>query len=84
MGIWPMKSRGAAFNPLVIPRLRALRAMAESVNGDIDIQVAGGVNRGHVVDLVASGATTLALGTGLYRAENMAAEVSAIREAAEG
>lgn len=75
-------TRGATFNPLVLPRLRGIREMVEAVSADVDIQVAGGVNRGQVAELAASGATALALGAGLYRAPDMALEVAAIRRLA--
>ena len=72
-------TRGAAFNPLVLPRLRAARAMVDAAGAAVDVQVAGGVNRGHVAELATAGANSLALGGGLYKASEMAAEVVAIR-----
>lgn len=77
-------TRGAAFNPLVLPRLRAVRAMVAAAGSAVDIQVAGGVNRGHIGDLVAAGVGSVALGAGLYRVPDMAAEVEAMRELAVG
>ena len=77
-------ARGAAFNPLVLPRLRTVRTLAEAAGKTVDIQVAGGVNRTHVADLVAAGATTLALGGGLYKVPDMAQEVDEIRKLAAG
>ena len=73
---------GAAFNPLVLPRLRMVRTLAEDAGKTVDIQVAGGVKRSHVADLVAAGATTLALGGGLYKVPDMAQEVAEIRKMA--
>ena len=75
-------ARGAAFNPLVLPRLRMVRTLAEDAGKTVDIQVAGGVKRAHVADLVAVGATTLALGGGLYKVPDMAQEVAEIRKMA--
>ncbi len=77
-------ARGAAFNPLVLPRLRTVRTLAEAAGKTVDIQVAGGVKRTHVADLVAAGATTLALGGGLYKVPDMAQEVAEIRKMANG
>jgi ribulose-phosphate 3-epimerase len=77
-------TRGSAFNPLVLPRLRAVREMVDAAGAAVDVQVAGGVIRGHVAALAAGGAMTLALGGGLYKVPDMAAEVGAIREAAAG
>jgi ribulose-phosphate 3-epimerase len=72
-------TRGASFNSLVLPRIRTVKEMAEATGATVDIQVAGGVKRQHVPDLVAAGATTLAMGGGLYRVTDMAKEVAEIR-----
>jgi ribulose-phosphate 3-epimerase len=76
-------SKGAAFNPLVLPRLRQVHQLATASEKTIDRQVAGGVKREHVADLAAAGATTLALGGGLYKVPDMAQEVAAIRAVAQ-
>lgn len=76
-------SRGAAFNPLVLPRVRQVRQLIAAAPGcTVDLQVAGGVKREQVAALVAAGATTLALGGGLYKVTDMAAEVNWLRQAA--
>ena len=72
-------TRGAHFNPLVLPRLRAVRAMVDAAQAAVDLQVAGGVNRNHIEALAAGGADSLALGGGLYMVPDMAAELAAIR-----
>jgi ribulose-phosphate 3-epimerase len=77
-------THGASFNPLVLPRLHTAHAMAEAASKPLDIQVAGGVKREYVSDLVAAGATTIALGGGLYKVPNMAQEVAEIRRVAGG
>jgi ribulose-phosphate 3-epimerase len=73
-------SHGAVFNPLVLPRIRAVRGMAETAGVELDIQVAGSVKRQHVPDLAAAGATAIAFGGGLYRVPDMAVEVSEMRK----
>ncbi len=73
-------ARGASFDPLVLPRLRAVREMVDAAGATVDIQVAGGVKREHIPDLVAAGATTLAMGGGLYKVPDMAQEVIEIRK----
>jgi ribulose-phosphate 3-epimerase len=73
-------TRGASFDPLVLPRVRQARAMAQAARVPLDIQVAGGVNRTHVTDLVTAGATTLAMGGGIYRVRDMAQEVAEMRK----
>lgn len=72
-------ARGAAFNPLVLPRVRQVRQLMTTAGVDVDIQVAGGVKRAHVADLVAAGVSTLALGGGIYNVADMAAEVATLR-----
>ena len=72
-------ARGAQFDPLVLPRIKAVADMAKNAGVPLDIQIAGGVNRSNIPALVAAGATTLAIGGGIYRAPDMAAEVTAIR-----
>ncbi len=72
-------ARGATFNPLVLSRVEAVAEMARAANADLDVQVAGGVNRNHVTALSHVGATSFALGAGLYKASDMAREVAELR-----
>ena len=72
-------TRGASFEPRVLPRVRAVRQMVEAVGATVDIQVAGGIRVGHIQELVAAGATSLALGGGLYREPDMARAVAHMR-----
>jgi ribulose-phosphate 3-epimerase len=75
-------TKGASFDTGVLPRIRAVRQMIDAARVDVDLQVAGGVQREHVPSLIAAGATTLALGGGLYRVADMVAEVRALRQVA--
>lgn len=75
-------TQGAAFDPAVLPRIEAVRAMIDSAGATVDLQVAGGVKRQHVLDLVAAGASTIALGGGIYRVPDMAQEVAEMRRLA--
>ncbi|HXF63740.1 MAG TPA: ribulose-phosphate 3-epimerase, partial [Caldilineaceae bacterium] len=52
-------TRGASFDPRVLPRLRTVRRMVEETGAAVDIQVAGGVKREHLPALVEAGADTL-------------------------
>jgi ribulose-phosphate 3-epimerase len=72
-------TRGAEFNPLVLARVRAVVALCAAADVRLDLQVAGGVKREHGATLAAAGAASLALGGGLYRVPDMAAEVAAMR-----
>jgi ribulose-phosphate 3-epimerase len=75
------RTGGASFTPLVLPRLRTVR---ESACVGLDVQVAGGVNRHNAGDIVAAGATSLALGAGIYRVEDMDQEISTLRTLLSG
>lgn len=77
-------TRGASFDPLVLPRVRRVREMVETAGATVDIQVAGGVKRDHIPDLIAAGATTLAMGGGIYKVPDMAREVAEMRALAVG
>ncbi|NJN97786.1 MAG: ribulose-phosphate 3-epimerase [Anaerolineales bacterium] len=77
-------TRGASFDPLVLPRVRRVRDMIEAAGAAVDIQVAGGVKREHVPDLIAAGTTTLAMGAGIYKVPDMAREVAEMRALAVG
>jgi pentose-5-phosphate-3-epimerase len=50
----------------------------------LDVQVAGGVRREHTREVAAAGATSVAMGGGLYRVPDMAREVAEIRAHAAG
>jgi pentose-5-phosphate-3-epimerase len=56
--------------------------MIDAAGATVDLQVAGGVKQEHVAALMDAGATTLALGGGLYRVPDMAAEVASLRQVA--
>lgn len=76
-------TRGALFDPLVLPRVRRVRDMVEAAGAAVDIQVAGGVKREHIPDLIAAGTTTLAMGAGIYKVPDMAREVADMRALAD-
>lgn len=70
-------ARGASFNPLVVPRAARLREAARAA--DVELQVAGGVNRDNAAEVVRAGADALALGAGIYAVIDMAAELTELR-----
>jgi len=73
-------TKGASFDPAVLPRLERVREMARAAGSPCEIEAAGGVNRNNIHALVAAGATTLSLGAGIYTAPDMRREVAEIRE----
>lgn len=72
-------SRGAGHDVRVLPRVAALRAAIDAAGVPVELQVGGGINRANLEPLVSAGADAAALGAGLYRADDMAAEVVALR-----
>ena len=72
-------TRGASFDPSVLPRLQRVREMARAADSACDIQVAGGINRTNAAAVVEAGAMTLTLGAGIYKVPDMAAEVAGVR-----
>lgn len=77
-------AKGASFDRRALPRLRALSALVGEAGAALDLQVAGGVNRDNVSDLARGGATSVALGAGIYHAADMKAEVAAVRALVTG
>lgn len=60
-------------------KVSELRAMAEDVNPDLMIQVDGGVNPTNAVDLKEAGADVLVAGNAVFRAEDPAEVISALK-----
>lgn len=73
-------AKGARFDPQALPRLGALRSRLSEAGVEVDIQVAGGVNRDNARELARQGANSLALGAGIYRVPDMRSEVATVRE----
>lgn len=77
-------TRGATYNAAVEPRVEKVREMMAAAGSPAEIQVAGGVRREHIPGLVSRGVGAIAFGSGLYQADDMAAEVEALRNIARG
>jgi ribulose-phosphate 3-epimerase len=77
-------TRGASFDPGVLPRLRRIRELVAASGGRCEVQAAGGVNRTNVASLFAAGATTLSLGAGIYQVPDMRREVEELRRLIAG
>ncbi|NOZ71814.1 MAG: hypothetical protein GXP38_07850, partial [Chloroflexi bacterium] len=73
-------SRGAVFNPLVLPRLQDVCTLAKKAGVELDLQVAGSIKRQHIPQLLAAGTTAIAFGGALYSVPNMTSEVTEIRK----
>jgi ribulose-phosphate 3-epimerase len=73
---------GQAFMPQVLPKIREIRRMAAAAGKpDLDLMVDGGITGQTGPQCAAAGANLLVAGTFLFKAQDMAAEVSALRSA---
>ena len=75
---------GQAFIEEVLPKITEIRQMIDSQKLDIDIMVDGGVNDQTGKQCVEAGANFLVAGTFLFRAEDMATEISTMRRTVSG
>ncbi len=76
-------TRGAGFDESAFPRIRAVRDALGTKRLPCDLQAAGGINRTNAAAVAAAGATTLTIGSGIYKASDMARETAEIRAMAE-
>jgi len=72
-------TRGASFDARGLPRAASLRAAIDAGGHPVELHVAGGVNRSNLVAVAAAGADAAALGAGLFRVDDLGAEVRALR-----
>jgi ribulose-phosphate 3-epimerase len=74
---------GQSFMSNVLPKIEAIRnASLKAGKPEMDILVDGGIDRNTGADCVRRGANVLVAGTSLYGAEDMSAEVHALRDSA--
>jgi len=73
---------GQAFMPEVMPKLETLRAEVRRTGLDVWLQVDGGVDRRTIEIAAEHGADTFVAGSAVFRAEDVAAEIDALRELA--
>lgn len=76
-------TRGASFNPLVLSRVRQVRAWIDTGGYTVDLQVAGGLNANNMPQAVAAGARSLPTGSTLYRTQDMGRLVAELRQICE-
>lgn len=76
---------GQAFIPETLDKIRALRKIADSRGlSSLDIEVDGGINAKTAPLVKEAGANILVAGTGLFRAEDMAAADAALKSPQKG
>ncbi|MBN1671429.1 MAG: ribulose-phosphate 3-epimerase [Kiritimatiellae bacterium] len=71
---------GQAFLPGALPKMRALRERIRACGKAIDISVDGGINTETAPQAAAHGANVLIAGSFLFKSDDMAAEIAALRE----
>ena len=74
---------GQAFLPEMTPKIAAVRAMCEARGLTPFIEVDGGQSVGTVAAAAAAGADAIVAGSAIFGADDYAAAIAAIREAAE-
>ncbi|PWD49724.1 ribulose-phosphate 3-epimerase [Serinibacter arcticus] len=75
---------GQSFLDSMLPKIRAARRAVTEQDLDLWIQVDGGVSRETIERAAEAGADTFVAGSAVYKAEDAAAEVEALRGLAEG
>ncbi|WP_206673439.1 ribulose-phosphate 3-epimerase [Pseudactinotalea terrae] len=73
---------GQSFIDGVLPKIERTRAAIDALGADIWIQVDGGVSRATVGRAARAGANVFVAGSAVYRAEDPAAEIVALRDLA--
>ncbi len=75
---------GQSFMESTMPKLHALRAALDASGTDVWLQVDGGIDLGTVEIARDAGADTFVAGSAVFRAEDPALKIAALRDAAEG
>lgn len=73
---------GQSFLESMLPKVRRLRRAISDQNLELSIQVDGGVNRETIERCAEAGANVFVAGSAIYRAEDAALEIEALRAAA--
>ena len=73
---------GQAFMPEVMPKFEALRAAVRRTGLDVWLQVDGGVDRRTIGIAAEHGADTFVAGSAVFRADDVPAEIDALRDLA--
>jgi ribulose-phosphate 3-epimerase len=75
---------GQSFIDAVVPKIRALREEIERRDLEIDIEVDGGIKVDNVDVAVAAGANVIVSGSGIFKTDDYAATIAAMRDRAVG
>ena len=72
---------GQKFLPEMLPKIRSLRQLCEARDLDLFIEVDGGENRETAGQGIEAGANAIVAGSAIFRSDNYAAAIAAIRNA---
>ncbi|MHB1064184.1 MAG: ribulose-phosphate 3-epimerase [Georgenia sp.] len=75
---------GQSFIDATLPKIRRTRAAVSAAGLDVWVQVDGGISRSTIERASDAGANVFVAGSAVYRAEDAAAEVDALRALAQG
>ena len=70
---------GQTFIPEVLPKIRKVKEMADSIGKELEIEIDGGVNPETAKLCIEAGANVLVAGSAIYNQEDYAAAILAIR-----
>ncbi|MCY4428496.1 MAG: ribulose-phosphate 3-epimerase [Halieaceae bacterium] len=70
---------GQAFIPATLDKLREARAMIDASGRDIRLEIDGGVSVNNIAACAAAGADTFVAGSAIFKTEDYAAAISAMR-----
>lgn len=74
---------GQPFIEAMLPKVRRTRDAITRAGLDVDVQVDGGISRATIERAAEAGANNFVAGTAIFRSEDPAAEVAALRQLAE-
>ena len=74
---------GQSFLETMLPKIRRARRAISEANLEVSIQVDGGVSRETIERCAEAGANVFVAGSAIYRAQDAAEEISALRELAK-
>lgn len=72
---------GQSFLPMVLPKIRAVRARIETLRRPVRLEVDGGIKADTVGEAAAAGADTFVAGTAIFGAPDYAAAIAGLRAA---
>lgn len=73
---------GQSFLPSMLPKIRRIREAVSAANLELSVQVDGGINRETIAQAAEAGADVFVAGSAIYRAQDAAAEIAALRSIA--